>query len=116
MDWIKCQAAELRSLNSSCGNNVISQATSHIASQSNDSQNTATTSILDPKLSNRKGAPRKLRKKGSLESTLKKAKIASTKCKGKRPNDSHFPVEAAAPVVHITPELQCLQPTPFSYS
>ncbi|XP_022858879.1 protein FAR-RED IMPAIRED RESPONSE 1-like [Olea europaea var. sylvestris] len=75
MDWIQCQAAELRSLNSSCGSNVLSQATTHIASQCTDSQNIIGTSILDPKLSKRKGAPRKLWKKGPLESTSKKVKV-----------------------------------------
>lgn len=57
------------------GSNVILQHTIEIADQHTDSQNNVSVNIRDPKSSCRKGAPKKLRKKGQLESSSKKAKV-----------------------------------------
>ncbi|CAA2988916.1 Hypothetical predicted protein [Olea europaea subsp. europaea] len=115
-DWIKSQAAELRSSRSSSGSNVLSQPTTHLQRQCTNSKNTVSVSVLDPKSSNRKDAPRKLRRKSPLESTSKKAKATSTKCKGKRPALGRADMEEDASVLQESEQLQYSQPTPFSYS
>ncbi|XP_022845046.1 uncharacterized protein LOC111368085 [Olea europaea var. sylvestris] len=116
MDWIKSQATELRTTRSSCGSNSLIQQSVHLATQCTTSQNIACVSILDPKLSNRKGPPRKLRKKGPLESTMKKAKASSKSGKGRRPREKHSGMEFIALDVQPSQQLQHSQPTPFSYS
>ncbi|XP_022844850.1 protein FAR1-RELATED SEQUENCE 5-like [Olea europaea var. sylvestris] len=114
MDWIKCQATELRTSRSSGGSNVLPQQNFQGATQCIGSQNTTGVSVLNPNLSNRKGAPKKLRKKGPLESISKKASSKSDK--GKRLRDRRTDMEETAPEVQQSQQLQHSQPTPFSYS
>ncbi|XP_022871369.1 protein FAR1-RELATED SEQUENCE 5-like [Olea europaea var. sylvestris] len=57
------------------------------------SQNRSDVNILDPISSKGKGAPRKLRGKGPLELTSKKAKATSTSTKGTRPTGRHSTAE-----------------------
>ncbi|XP_022841931.1 protein FAR1-RELATED SEQUENCE 5-like [Olea europaea var. sylvestris] len=83
IEWIKCQCEELTSTKSSIGSNVAAQNTVQVLTQCTDVANSTSVSILDPKLTRRKGAPKKLRRKSPLETASKKAKSGSksTTCK-----------------------------------
>ncbi|XP_052181937.1 protein FAR1-RELATED SEQUENCE 9-like [Diospyros lotus] len=77
MEWMESQLAALRKSNTkpSCGSNI--HVEDSVQEQFPDSGEAATASsvqILDPRCSQTKGAPRKLRKKGPLETSSKKAK------------------------------------------
>ncbi|XP_022856718.1 protein FAR1-RELATED SEQUENCE 5-like [Olea europaea var. sylvestris] len=106
MDWIKLQAKELKS---SCGSHP-----SHVISCGTDSQNRSGVNVLDPVSSKRSGAPRKLRRKGLLELTLKKAKATSTSTKGKRPTGQHSTAEEV--VSDVDASQQFLSLTSFACS
>ncbi|XP_022876824.1 protein FAR-RED IMPAIRED RESPONSE 1-like [Olea europaea var. sylvestris] len=70
MEWIKVQVKELiltKSSNGAHRNDVISHGS--------NSQNHFAVNVVDPILSKRKGAPRKLRQRGPLESSSKKVKV-----------------------------------------
>lgn len=72
MEWIQVQAKELSMVKWSSGSNIC---TIQSGSQCTGSQTTCSVSVLDPKLTKRKGAPRKLRRKCPLELNSKKTKV-----------------------------------------
>ncbi|XP_052193928.1 protein FAR1-RELATED SEQUENCE 5-like [Diospyros lotus] len=82
MEWIQSQLNALNrsNANTSYGSNIYVQ---HSVQEQVRSCGEATTAsskqIMDPICSQRKGAPRKLRKKGPLETRSKKAKVGSSK-------------------------------------
>ncbi|XP_022862384.1 uncharacterized protein LOC111382594 isoform X2 [Olea europaea var. sylvestris] len=88
----------------------------HLQGQCNNSESPGGVNVLDPKTSNRKGAPRKLRRKSALESTSKKAKGTSNKSKGKRLPPSRTDMEEATSVLQLSGRIEDSQPTQFSYS
>ncbi|XP_022876959.1 protein FAR-RED IMPAIRED RESPONSE 1-like [Olea europaea var. sylvestris] len=97
MEWIKVQAKELiltKSSNGAHQNDVISHGS--------DSQNHFAVNVLDPILSKRKGAPRKLRQRGPLESSSKKVKASSSSGKGKRPRVRHNIADEGVPNVEAS--------------
>ncbi|XP_022869200.1 protein FAR-RED IMPAIRED RESPONSE 1-like [Olea europaea var. sylvestris] len=137
LDWIKLQCKDLLMLKTShSGSNAITHHTIQVADQCTDSQNDASVSIKDMKSSRRKGVPKKLRKKGPLESSSKNTKTASSK--GRRPTGRHIGTQESAVHVHeaqqqnysMQPPPPCLQysmpstfpvsqytfATPFSHS
>ncbi|XP_052198397.1 protein FAR1-RELATED SEQUENCE 4-like [Diospyros lotus] len=89
MEWIQSQlnALSISNTNPSYGSNIYAQHS--VQKQVCSCGETATISsmqIMDPICSQRKGAPRKLRKKGPLETRTKKAKVGSSKSnKGNAP-------------------------------
>lgn len=71
---------ELKDLNisipiTSCGSNPLSQGNVQIAFDCPEGTRTSSGPILDPHCTITKGAPRKLRKKGILETRSKKSKV-----------------------------------------
>ncbi|XP_022870525.1 protein FAR1-RELATED SEQUENCE 2-like isoform X2 [Olea europaea var. sylvestris] len=116
LDWIKLQCKDLSMLKMShSGSNVIAHHTIQVADQCTNSQNDANVKIRDSKLSRRKGAPKKLRTKGPLESSSKNTKSASSK--GRRPIGRHTGTQESAVHVHeaqkqnysMQPPPPCLQ-------
>ncbi|XP_022857678.1 protein FAR-RED IMPAIRED RESPONSE 1-like [Olea europaea var. sylvestris] len=134
MEWIKVQAKELiltKSSNGAHRNDVISHGS--------DSQNHFAVNVLDPILSKKKGAPRKLRQRGPLESSSKKVKVfyshsllietkleskfsytrtmymqaSSSSGKGKRPRVRHNIADEGVPNVEASQ--QCSSLTPLSW-
>ncbi|XP_022891144.1 protein FAR1-RELATED SEQUENCE 5-like [Olea europaea var. sylvestris] len=103
IDWIESQCTVLTLTRTSTSTNVLAHHTVQLGPQCNVSQNTLSGSVRDPLVSRRKGAPKKLRSKSPLESSLKKVKATLTSSKGKRPNSS----QSATPVG--TQELQASQ-------
>lgn len=75
MDWINLKAKELRSTKYTIETNVLLHPPITLPSQSNASQNSGNVSVLDPITSKRNGAPRKLRRKSTLELKSNKVKI-----------------------------------------
>ncbi|CAA2997928.1 Hypothetical predicted protein [Olea europaea subsp. europaea] len=95
---------------------VGSQPSLHLGSQSRASHDTGNGTIQDPKCSKRKGAPKKLRHKSSLESTSKKIKTASTSSKGQRSRAAKSNLRPNTPIVESLPHVQYSMMTRFSNS
>ncbi|KAL2499725.1 Protein FAR1-RELATED SEQUENCE [Abeliophyllum distichum] len=60
----------------SCASNLHSQQSVQVGSESTEARNNATEIIFDPNLSRTKGAPKKIRRKGPLETRSKQTKGA----------------------------------------
>lgn len=78
MEWIKLQRQDLMmSKKSGTGSNAISKHSFDNTDQCTDFQHHDSVTIRDPVGSRTKGAPKKLRRKGPLESSSKKGKVCS---------------------------------------
>lgn len=78
MDWlIKCQCEDLLMLKSGSKSNSISHRTTHETNECTNLSKTMSESVLDPKLTRWKGAPKKMLRKSPLEMASKKANICS---------------------------------------
>ncbi|XP_022885251.1 uncharacterized protein LOC111401644 [Olea europaea var. sylvestris] len=104
LEWIESKKQVLKTMGSSCGSAF------QIASDSGASQHNSNLGIQDPKCSKRKGAPKKLRNKSSLES-------ASSKAKGKRWTSGQSKLGENEPIVQANDQAMNEQmPAPISYS
>ncbi|XP_052171636.1 protein FAR-RED ELONGATED HYPOCOTYL 3-like [Diospyros lotus] len=92
MEWIQSRlnALSISKVKLRCGSHMYSQH--NVEEQGPDCGEAATDTsgqIFDPRCSQTKGAPRKLRKKGPLETNTKKTKVGSSKAnKGKAPRQN----------------------------
>ncbi|XP_022846668.1 uncharacterized protein LOC111369400 [Olea europaea var. sylvestris] len=80
--------------------NVMSSHNNQIALESGASQDTKSGSIWDPICVKRKGAPKKLRKKSPMESSLNRVKATLSSTKGKRLKESSN-MGDVAPVIKL---------------
>ncbi|XP_052170384.1 protein FAR-RED IMPAIRED RESPONSE 1-like [Diospyros lotus] len=74
MEWIQFKKNELSTSKSISGRNHLFQAIVHASSDERMMENALSENILDPNCSRSKGRPKKLRKKGPLESKSKRDK------------------------------------------
>ncbi|XP_022855590.1 uncharacterized protein LOC111376821 [Olea europaea var. sylvestris] len=93
----------------------MEQNTIQLPDQCTYVSNSTSLSVLDPKLTRRKGAPKKLRTKSPLETASKKAKANSKSSTCKRPTTSNTSMVDGRFNVQSHQAEQCSMPTPIPY-
>ncbi|CAA3021759.1 FAR1-RELATED SEQUENCE 5-like [Olea europaea subsp. europaea] len=84
MEWIDCKEQTVGLTRSIGGSNNLAQQASQIALDDGASHHFVKGSVQDPKYSNKKGVPKKLRRKRCLESNSSNAKSHPTLVKGRK--------------------------------
>ncbi|KAL2499469.1 Protein FAR1-RELATED SEQUENCE 5 [Abeliophyllum distichum] len=81
LEWIEIQSYDLSvsKTRPSCGSNLLSQNSVQVGSNCDEVEKNVSQNIFIPKYSKTKGAPRKLRRKGTLETISKKPKANKAK-------------------------------------
>ncbi|XP_052176358.1 protein FAR1-RELATED SEQUENCE 1-like [Diospyros lotus] len=110
MEWMESQLTALRKSNMkpSCGSNIhVENSVQEQFPNSREATIASRVQILDPRCSQTNGAPRKLCKKGSLETSSKKAKNVPLGRNSKKANVGSSKVnEGNAPMQNIVQDSQ----------